>query len=66
MLAVDQVMGGATRDTIMKQPSSDGVMDTSDPSAETPLSRAFVLGRPPGHHAGPNGYGNLYCLFVLN
>lgn len=28
---------------------------SSDPTAAVPCNRAFVIGRPPGHHAGSNG-----------
>jgi len=48
MLAVDCVMGGAPCG-LRARASEDGA--TSDPECE----RALVLGRPPGHHAGPNG-----------
>lgn len=34
----------------------DKVLRTASETAEKdPISSAFVIGRPPGHHAGPNG-----------
>jgi acetoin utilization deacetylase AcuC-like enzyme len=43
MLAVDHVM-----DDVL---SGRGAEEGSERH-----SRVFVIGRPPGHHAGPNGY----------
>ena len=45
MMAVDLVMRGHKRE--YKSESAD--------SLSSPVSHAFVLGRPPGHHAGSRG-----------
>ena len=45
MMAVDLVMRGHKRE--YKSDSAD--------SLSSPVSHAFVLGRPPGHHAGSRG-----------
>ena len=51
MLAVDCVMNGVDKQLVHgnNNPALDGIGNT------IPISRAFVLGRPPGHHAGPSG-----------
>ena len=59
MLAVDHIMSDVLTDhTPCVSQSSQNTSTTNKHH-----NKAFVIGRPPGHHAGPNGYVSYICLF---
>jgi len=51
ILAVDHVMANPCNVSI----STTGNEEKETTHKEEVCSRAFVIGRPPGHHAGPHG-----------
>lgn len=51
ILAVDHVMASTCSVSI----STTGNEEKEANTQEEVCSRAFVIGRPPGHHAGPHG-----------
>lgn len=61
MWAVDAVMGGVTLSQDRSSASAispscaDAVSEGSTPPHTPHPTRCFVIGRPPGHHAGPHG-----------
>ena len=63
ILAVDHVMSSTCN--VSTTPSGDDANNTQEGVEE--CSRAFVIGRPPGHHAGPHGYAmsSFSCLVLF-
>ena len=62
ILAVDHVMSSTCN--VSSTPSGE---DTNNIQEGEDCSRAFVIGRPPGHHAGPHGYAmsSFSCLVFI-
>lgn len=52
MLAVDIVMGQTPPDCCIRGPNGSKCILVENEGVD----RAFVIGRPPGHHAGSHGY----------
>lgn len=52
ILAVDHVMAGCNP---FSSHNDAHVSETLLDEGAQACNRAFVIGRPPGHHAGPNG-----------
>ena len=56
ILAIDAVMVGWTGESASSSSSSSSSSSRSSKSSKSSImKRAFVVGRPPGHHAGPRG-----------
>lgn len=53
ILAVDHVMAGRSGSSTTREAP---LRETITGEGAHTCGRAFVIGRPPGHHAGPHGY----------
>jgi acetoin utilization deacetylase AcuC-like enzyme len=42
-------------DVVMKDYGKTPSIASGSKGGAEPVTKAFVIGRPPGHHAGPNG-----------
>ena len=61
ILAVDHIMQGRYSTTTTTATSTVKKAEKASSSCD----RAFVIGRPPGHHAGPNGWVLSFFIYLF-